>query len=753
MAVKKDRPASTGGVEPYSMLHHVPGAAAVLSFDGEVHAWNDEAAELLGWRAPLRAPRLGSPTSPWLQRLLERVRQSGRGSVIIGHRRGEHRIAIELRARFAQEGELLVLLRECTSQLRSRRARKEDERGLRQFLDQLPEPIVIEQQGIVAYANDAAVRLIGRSNADDLIGESIGRVLSDDVRDRIRRMIDGSGGEVPEPFETLIPREAGPPAIVQVSALPLFYRRRRAVHYLLRDVTEHRQTLAGLRATHERLRLITDVVRDHAILTVDHDQRVVSWNASAERLTGYGADDIIRSPFTQLYAGRRDELAALFDSAAMSGRCESEMAVRRQDGSLFPALVTISTLHDPVRDTLAYAVVLRDLSERQKAEESLRRSEEQLRHAQKMDAIGRLAAGIAHDFNNILTAIQGHAQFLLEDLPPVFASREDAVEIKRAADRATELTRQLLTFARRQPTQPVALDVNDTVIALEKMLRRLLPTDIRLDIVTQDVASVFVDPSQFEQVIVNLVVNARDAMLEGGTVTIRTSPFELDESYTARGINLLPGEYVLITVSDTGHGMSVEVQRHIFEPFFTTKTEGTGLGLPTVYGIVQQARGYVSVYSDEGVGTTFKIYLPVAKPTNRRAAATPAVSGEGVVLLVEDDAAVRALARRTLEQRGFHVIEAEDGEQALEFASTPAQHIDVVVTDLSMPKMRGDELAARIRVVQPKAGIVLMSGYTEAVVNPTHHHREHSSFLEKPFTPDSLTSAVRDAMPHMQKKS
>jgi DNA-binding NtrC family response regulator len=172
-----------------------------------------------------------------------------------------------------------------------------------------------------------------------------------------------------------------------------------------------------------------------------------------------------------------------------------------------------------------------------------------------------------------------------------------------------------------------------------------------------------------------------------------------------------------------------------------------------VYGIVQQARGYVSVYSDEGVGTTFKIYLPVAKPTNRRAAATPAVSGEGVVLLVEDDAAVRALARRTLEQRGFHVIEAEDGEQALEFASTPAQHIDVVVTDLSMPKMRGDELAARIRVVQPKAGIVLMSGYTEAVVNPTHHHREHSSFLEKPFTPDSLTSAVRDAMPHMQKKS
>ena len=504
MAVKKNGTARAGAVTPYSMLHDIPGAAAVLSFDGAVHAWNDEAAELLGWRVPLRAPRLGSRSSPWLRRLLERVERNGDGVVVIGHRRGDRRIALELRARNAQQGELLVLLRECTGQLRSRRARREDERGLRAFFDQLPEPIIIEQLDTVVYANDAATRLIGFHRTDDLIGLPIERVLPADVRKRACRNRD-DGSRASSPVETSIEREAGPPATVHVTALRLYYRRRRAVHYLLRDVTEQQQ-----------------------------------------------------------------------------------------------------------------------------AEDDLRRSEEQLRQAQKMDAVGRLAAGIAHDFNNIMTAIHGHAQFLIEDLPAVFASREDAIEIKRAAERATELTRQLLTFARRQPTQPVALDVNDAVLSLEKMLRRLLPTDIRLDITTEDVATVFIDPTHFEQVLVNLAVNARDAMADGGVVTIRTSMFVQDEPNNGTDVDLRPGEYVRLTVRDTGRGMSADVQSHIFEPFFTTKTEGTGLGLPTVYGIVKQARGCVSVYSREGVGTTFSVFLPVAGRTHRPADTGPVPVGEPV---------------------------------------------------------------------------------------------------------------------------
>jgi two-component system cell cycle sensor histidine kinase/response regulator CckA len=503
MAVKKNGTARAGAVRPYSMLHDIPGAAAVLSYDGAVHAWNDEAAELLGWRVPLRAPRLGSRSSPWLRRLLERVERNGDGAVVMGHRRGDRRIALELRARNAQQGELLVLLRECTGQLRSRRARRDDERGLRAFFDQLPEPIIVEQLDTVVYANDAAARLIGFHRADDLIGVPIERVLRAGVRARALRNNDNhtvAAGAV----ETSIQREAGPPATVRVTAQRLYYRRRRAVHYLLRDVTD-----------------------------------------------------------------------------------------------------------------------------RQQAEDNLRRSEEQLRQAQKMDAVGRLAAGIAHDFNNIMTAIQGHAQFLIEDLPPVFASRDDAIEIKRAAERATELTRQLLTFARRQPTQPVALDVNDAVLSLEKMLRRLLPTDIRLDIITGDVATVFIDPTHFEQVVVNLAVNARDAMGSGGVVTIRTSMFVQGEADVAQDVDMRPGEYVQLTVSDTGRGMSEEVQSHIFEPFFTTKTEGTGLGLPTVYGIVQQARGCVSVSSREGAGTTFSVFLPVVQRTHRRAMGS-APAGEPV---------------------------------------------------------------------------------------------------------------------------
>ncbi|HUF51659.1 MAG TPA: PAS domain S-box protein [Longimicrobiales bacterium] len=745
--MKKDRPVDTHGIQPYGLLHELPGAAAMLTSDGVVVAWNADAAELLGWRAPLRAPRLGTAESAWLRRLLAQVEQQGQGSIVIGHRRGDERIAVELRVRSRQGGELLVLMRECRSQLRARRARKDGERRLRQFLDRLPDPVLIEQNRCIAYANNAAAKLIGEADGRALAGQTIDRFVPEHVRARAERLAALDEVADTGPIELLIDRPAAQAAIMQLNALPLQYRRRPAMQYLLRDVTEHRQTQAGLRATHERLRVITDVVRDYAIMTVDPDQRIVSWNASAERLTCYSADDIIHVPFALLHAGTDDDVNELFESAARSGRHEGEMDVRRQDGSTFAASVTVSALHDPSRDVIGYVIIVRDLTERLVAEENLRRSEEQLRHSQKMDAVGRLAAGIAHDFNNILTAIQGHAQFLLEDLPAVFASREDAVEIKRAADRATDLTRQLLTFARRQPAQPVALEINDIILDVEKMLRRLLPADVNLEKVLLDVPPVFVDSGQLEQVVMNLVVNARDAMPNGGTVTIRTSYLRLDELYAARGIDLQPGEYVQLSVSDTGHGMTADVQRQIFEPFFTTKSEGTGLGLSTVYGIVQQARGHISVYSEEGMGTTFKVYLPVAVPaaSNGRSA-VEATAQAGVVLLVEDDDAVRTLARRALQQRGFEVLEAGHGAEALALVADDSRQIDVVVTDLTMPGIRGDELADRIRTMQPGVGIVLMSGYTEAAAAHAAESDQRRSFLEKPFTPDSLVQAVRGVL-------
>lgn len=520
---------------------------------------------------------------------------------------------------------------------------------------------------------------------------------------------------------------------------------------LMRDCTKQVVRRRERRLEERRLRQfldqLSDVVRDHAMLVADTYGQVASWNAGAERLTGYPAEQVMHVHLAVMLSPAPEEIANLLDRAAESGRVETETEVRRCDGSMFPAYVTITPLKDGGKSP-AYAVVIRDLSEQVRAEENLRRSEEQLRHSQKMDAVGRLASGIAHDFNNVLTAIQGHVQFLLEDLPADLASRDDAEEIKKAADRATELTRQLLTFARKQPSRPVELSPNALITDIEKLLRRLIRADVTLETAFDDVPNVLVDPGQLEQVVVNLVVNARDSISGSGSITITTSCMDLDEIYSARGLNLTPGEYVKISVSDSGEGMSPATQLQIFEPFFTTKTEGTGLGLSTVYGIVKQAGGHISVYSEPGRGTSFKIFLPVhgapAEPIVQRDTGT---GGTGTVLLVEDDEAVRALARRTLEGKGYAVMEASDGEEALRIA-TSHDGIDVIVTDLTMPRLSGEELAARIRERKPHAGIVLMSGFSEVSLVREGRILEHGHFLEKPFTPNALVDVVREAMLH-----
>lgn len=511
------------------------------------------------------------------------------------------------------------------------------------------------------------------------------------------------------------------------------------------------QRMRGLlRAAHERLRFIADVVPDHAIVSLDGVGCIISWNAAAERLTGYGAADVIGKPFSMLYAENGAGMAAVLKSVDEEGRHVHELDIRRHNGSLFRAHLTMAAVQEPGRASAGFAVIMRDLTERLRAADELRRSEDQLRHAQKMDAVGRLASGIAHDFNNVLTAIHGHIAFIIEDMPEQSGSREDALEVQRAAERATQLTRQLLTFARRQPSKPVPADINTVITGLEKLLRRLIRADIHLETSLQTVAPIFVDPGHLEQVIVNLVVNARDAIPKGGTIRVRTCPIQLSEVYSNRGLNLQPGDYVQLTVSDNGIGMSQDTQRQIFEPFYTTKPEGTGLGLSTVYGIVTQAGGHVFVYSEEGVGTTFKVFLPQhtgpagQEPAQESRTETEARSGS--VLLVEDDDAVRGLARRALQNGGFAVIEAKNGQEALDHARDGSNRIDVVVTDLMMPKMTGDELATQLAAMRPTIGIVVMSGFEEASLIREGRIRRRRHFLEKPFTPDALVRIVRNAM-------
>jgi PAS domain S-box-containing protein len=382
-----------------------------------------------------------------------------------------------------------------------------------------------------------------------------------------------------------------------------------------------------------------------------------------------------------------------------------------------------------------------------------RRLEEQFRQSQKMEAVGQLAGGIAHDFNNLLTAILGNTQLLLRDLPPGDAMRSDVEEIRKAAERAAGLTRQLLAYSRRQMLQPELLDLNVVVAEMDRMLRRLIGEHITLvSVPAPDLARVRADPSQLEQVLVNLVVNARDAMPEGGRLTIETANVDLDAAYAQEHLGAAPGAYAMLAVTDTGTGMDVTVRAHLFEPFFTTKEvgKGTGLGLATVYGIVKQSGGHISVYTEVGQGTSFKVYLPRVGAPDQPSAPVPArpaaTRGSETVLVVEDEPAVLALTCRVLEAEGYTVLCASDGTDALRLVERHGGAIHLLLTDIVMPGMSGRELAEQLAVRRAGIRILYMSGYPgDAAV---HHGTlvRGSAFLQKPFTPEGLCRRVRDVL-------
>jgi signal transduction histidine kinase/ActR/RegA family two-component response regulator len=392
-------------------------------------------------------------------------------------------------------------------------------------------------------------------------------------------------------------------------------------------------------------------------------------------------------------------------------------------------------------------------SELESSNEALRRSEGQLRQAQKLEAIGRLAGGVAHDFNNLLTVIMGHGSLLHQRLEPDDPNCRDMEEILRAADRAAGLTRQLLAFSRQQVLEPKVLDLNAIVTELDRMLRRLIGEDIDLVTATADgLGHVKADPGQVEQVLMNLVVNARDAMAEGGKLTIETANVDLDKGYTQSRIDLKPGRYVMLAVSDTGCGMSAETVSRIFEPFYTTKESGrgTGLGLSTVHGIVKQSDGHIEVYSELGQGTTFKVYLPrvegATEPIRPHAPVMNAPGGGERILLVEDEAAIRRMVRKSLELRGYSVVEAIDGSEAISIVERGTQPLQLLITDVVMPLMSGPELAQRMATMRPDLRVLFVSGYTDRALIHQGLRRPGTAFLQKPFTPDVLAQKVREIL-------
>ncbi len=505
------------------------------------------------------------------------------------------------------------------------------------------------------------------------------------------------------------------------------------------DMTERRQAEESLRLGEARIRGIVNTAPD-AIMTLNESGQIESANLAAERLFGYTSEELLGKPISELTPG--DSHA---DQPYIPQVGRYERVARRRNGEQFPIELSIGEMRVGFKRILIG--IVHDLTER-------KHLEKQLLQAQKMEAIGRLAGGVAHDFNNLLSIILASSSTLLDEMDPEDEAYALVSEIEKAGERAAGLTRQLLAFSRGQILETKILDLNQVILGVVRMLRRLIGEDI--DLVTRlapDLGRIRADLGQLEQVILNLAVNSRDAMPDGGRIVIRTRNVSEEELPAEVRQNMRPGPCVMMSLRDTGCGMDETTKSHLFEPFFTTKGpgKGTGLGLATVYGIVKQSEGHITVESEPGKGALFCIYLPRvdAAPADDWLATNKMrdqFSGHETVLLVEDETDVRALASRLLKKRGYRVLEASDGHEALEIVEKQTEAIDLLLTDVVMPKMNGRELANRILQLRPNMRILYFSGYTDDSILRHGINAAGIHFLQKPFTPDTLARKVREVI-------
>jgi two-component system cell cycle sensor histidine kinase/response regulator CckA len=531
---------------------------------------------------------------------------------------------------------------------------------------------------------------------------------------------------------------------VELSISPLKRGETYVFNAFLSDITERK------RAEEIRVRLASIVESsEDAIISKTLDGIVTTWNRGAERTFGYTADEVIGKSIGLLIPQDRVEEESQIIERVKQGEHVShfETVRRRKDGTELNIALTISSIQDGEGRVMGFSEIARDITEHKSLEA-------QLRQSQKMEGVGQLAGGIAHDFNNLLTVINSYSAMVLGELD--FSNpfvRNGLEQIKEAGHRAASLTRQLLIFSRQQVLEPKVLELNEVVSNMAKLLRRLIGEDvIQVLCLHPALGRVKIDPGQLEQVIMNLAVNARDAMPGGGQLTIETENVELDNAYARTHALVQPGPYVMLAVSDTGCGMDAETQARIFEPFFTTKGpgKGTGLGLATVDGIVKQSGGNVWVYSEVGKGTTLKVYLPRVEKTSElpEPGAAPAElpRGSETVLLVEDEEMVRALAQAILERYGYRVLAARNVQDALRFAQESQEPIHLLLTDTIMPAMNGPELAKQFRSIRPESKVLFMSGYTDKVIAYTAALEPGTAFLQKPFTPLTLTQKVHEVL-------
>jgi two-component system cell cycle sensor histidine kinase/response regulator CckA len=624
----------------------------------------------------------------------------------------------------------------------------ESEEAHRLLFEASPLPLfVFDIETLAPLAVNAAALLVYGYSHDEFMELNISALPVHGLDTARARL--AAWGEAEASGTTRYRRKDGSQFVAEYTTRALSFAGRRARIAVIKDITDRYEA----EETRALLAAIVQTSND-AIISKRLDGTITSWNAAAERLFGYSAGEAIGQSISILVPpGQLDEERTLLNRIAEGDRVHHyETVRRRKDGDLVAVSISLAPIMDASGKVVGASKTARDLTAQHRTDEVLRRTEGQLRQAQKMEAVGRLAGGIAHDFNNVLSVILTYGELLLAELKPGEPMRDDVEEIKRAGLRAADLTRQLLMFSRQQVIAPKVLDLNDVLASMDKMLQRILGADVDLvSLPTQPLGRVRVDPSSIEQVIMNLVVNARDAMPTGGKLTMETDNVVLDEAYARDHLGVTPGPHVMLAVTDTGTGIDKATLTRIFEPFFTTKEagKGTGLGLSTVFGIVQQGGGSVWVYSEPGKGTTFKVYFPRvdAEVDPVRAIALPTdLHGSETVLLVEDDDQVRTVARGILRRSGYYVIEARNAGEALLHSEKHPSTIHLLLSDVVMPQMSGPELAKRLARTRPEMKVLCMSGYTDDSIVRHGVLEAHIAYLQKPITPETLTKKVREVL-------
>ncbi|HUI72285.1 MAG TPA: PAS domain S-box protein, partial [Spirochaetia bacterium] len=754
-----------------ALIDYSPLAIIMHDLDNHVLLWNNAAEKMYGWSAqetvgkpvPFLSGRVRDEQRDIHERVtsgevltnleLERVRKNG-SRILNGVS------FAPLRDTSGNVYALVSIATDITERKRAEDALQESEERLRQIASSLREVIWLRDVKTrqILYVNQAFEEMTGWTcdrfyENPDLVIDAV----HPDDRELVRKAIRQRGEDVLFDVEHRIVHRNGSVRWVAGRSFPVRNEAGEVFRWasIMEDITERKIAEEALRVSKERFRLLVETTSDW-VWEVDRHGVYTYASPRVTDVLGYKSEEILgKTPFDLMPAEEGEALRAEFQRIVDSRRpfARMENKNRHKDGRIIVLETSGVPVFDDRGNLLSYRGIDRDITEYKKSQEEQRRLQEQLQQATKMEAVGQLAGGIAHDFNNLLTAILGNIDLARLDLDPEDSSMKYLDEIGSAARSAASLTRQLLAFARRQIIQPKVFKLNDLVSRFQRVLTRLLGEDIALKInLDRELGSVRVDPGQIEQVLVNLATNARAAMPTGGTLLIETSNIDADREYGTRHVQVRPGRYVRLAVSDTGLGMSPEVKAHLFEPFFTTKPigQGTGLGLATVFGIVKQAGGAIEASSEEGQGTRFDIYFPrideTSEEVGRESVASEMPKGSQTILVIEDNESVRTWVVKALEHLGYRVLSPAVVAEVVDFVTSFKDRIDLLMTDVVMPGVTGPELADRLRILRPEMKILFTSGYTQNVI--AHHGivEDDLNFIGKPYTIQALAAKIKEVL-------